>query len=200
MGPDGEITRLITNWQRGAPGAEDALFNALYKKLHGIALQCLQGERPDRAPAATSLVHEAYLRFRQAQNLQVVNSGHLLALAARVMHRIVLDRARARTSDKRGGDAVPVELTDALVAQAAEAEQILAVDFALQELAHHSPRKAQLVELRYFAGFSEEEAAACLGVSVRTVKPVHRYLVYGPASNTSDPTGGSSLIAKGNAT
>ena len=170
MGPDGEITRLIYDWQRGAPGAESALFNALYQKLHSLALQCLQGERRDQAPGATSLVHEAYLRFRQAQNLEIVNSSHLLALAAQVMRRIVVDRARARRSEKRGGDAIPIELSDALVARDSEADEILAVDFALRDLAHHSPRKAQLVELRYFAGFSEEEAAACLGISVRTVR------------------------------
>ncbi|MGO4884281.1 MAG: ECF-type sigma factor [Bryobacteraceae bacterium] len=170
MGPDGEITRLISDWQRGAPGAENALFNALYQRLHTLALQCLRGERPDRAPGATSLVHEAYLRFRQTQNLEIANSAHLLALAAQVMRRILVDRARARHSAKRGGDVAPVEISDALMVQESEAEQILAVDFALEDLARYSPRKAQLVELRYFAGFSEEESAACLDISVRTVR------------------------------
>jgi RNA polymerase sigma factor (TIGR02999 family) len=170
MGPDGEITRLISDWQRGAPGAENALFNALYKKLHKLAVQCLQSERRDQAPGATSLVHEAYLRFRQMQDVEIVNSGHFLALAAQVMRRIVVDRARARRSEKRGGDAVATELPDDLAVPDADVEEILAVDFALQDLARHSPRKAQLVELRYFAGFSEEESAACLGISVRTVR------------------------------
>lgn len=170
MAPDGEITRLISDWQRGAPGAENALFSALYKRLHSIALQCLRGERPGAAPGATSLVHEAYLRFRKAQNLELSDSKHLLALAARVMRRIVVDRARARGSDKRGGDAQQVELSDGLTIREAEADQILAVDLALEKLALHSPREAQLVELRYFAGFSEEECAAFLNISVRTVR------------------------------
>ena len=153
MGPAGEITRLISDWQRGAPGAESALFDALYKKLHSLALQCLQGERRDQAPGATSLVHEAYLRFRQAQDLEIVNSSHLLALAARVMRRIVVDRARARRSEKRGGDAVPIEISDALVSRDSDADQILAAC----ELA--VSKRAGGARIGNPAGFGGEQAA-----------------------------------------
>jgi RNA polymerase sigma factor (TIGR02999 family) len=170
MAADPEITKLISAWQRGDQAAEGVLFEALYNRLRGIAEQCLRGEPRKQSLSPTGLVHEAYLRFRHANQLEVVDRHHFLALAARVMRRILVDRARARHTDKRGGDAVQTELLDGMLVSESDAEEILAVDQALEQLSQRSPRQAQLVELRFFGGFGEDEVAAALGTSVRTVR------------------------------
>ena len=170
MESPGEITGLIAGWQRGDPAAENALFEALYRRLYGIAMQCLRSESRGQTMGATALVHEAYLRFKSADRLQIVNRGHFLALSARVMRRILVDRARARCSSKRQGLMVAAEDVDALFSSDPEAEEVLAVNRALDSLGLQSPRQARLVEFRYFAGFSEEESAAALGISVRTAR------------------------------
>lgn len=157
-------------WQHGDKTAENALFDALYQKLRGMAINCLRGESRDRPLGATTLVHEAYLRLHRTHGLFVNDRNHFLMLVGQVMRRIVIDQARARKSRKRGGEMVAVDIDHALLASDAEADQILAVDRALESLAKRSPRQAQIVELRYFAGFDEEEAAAILNVSARTVR------------------------------
>jgi RNA polymerase sigma-70 factor (ECF subfamily) len=170
MTPQGQITRLIMAWQRGDETAEKALFEVLYRKLHLMAVQTLRREPQGRTLGPTDLVHEAYLRFRHAEGLEIANSQHFLTLAARVMRRILVDRARARLSDKRGGARARTELTDQLVSTTREALEILAVDRALDDLARQSARQAHLVELRFFAGYSEEESAVALGISARTAR------------------------------
>jgi RNA polymerase sigma factor (TIGR02999 family) len=167
--PD-DITRLIEQWQHGDKAAEDALFEAMYHRLHSIAVQCLKGEKPGRTVGATALVHEAYLRFKTSERLQISNRSHFLALAARVMHRILVDRARARQAEKRGNDPVAAQITESLIRTDADADQILGVDRALEQLSQQSGRLAQLVELRYFAGYSLEESALVMGLSERTVR------------------------------
>ncbi|HXA49838.1 MAG TPA: ECF-type sigma factor [Candidatus Acidoferrum sp.] len=170
MDSGSEITGLISDWQRGNRDAENALFEALYLRLHGIAAQCLRNEAPGHSMGPTMLVHEAYLRFERAERLEVADRGHFLALAARVMRRIVVDRARARRTEKRGGDQMHDDLDQAFASTDSEAEEILAVDRALESLTRQSVRQAQLVELRFFAGFNEDEAADALGISKRTVR------------------------------
>jgi RNA polymerase sigma factor (TIGR02999 family) len=170
MDSGSEITRLISDWQRGNRDAENALFEALYLRLHGIAAQCLRNESPGHSMGPTMLVHEAYLRFERSERLEVADRGHFLALAARVMRRIVVDRARARRTEKRGGDQMRDDLDQAFPSTDSEAEEILAVDRALESLTRQSIRQAQLVELRFFAGFNEDEAADALGISKRTVR------------------------------
>jgi len=164
------ITRLIEDWQRGDKAAENALFDAMYHRLHALAVQCLRGEQPGQSLGATALVHEAYLRFTRAERLDIADRAHFLALAARVMRRILVDRARARQSAKRGAKPVRVEMADSLVRTDADADQIIGVDRALESLATQSQRLATLVELRYFAGYSFEESALVLGVAERTVR------------------------------
>ena len=166
----GELTRLINEWQAGKPGAESALFDALYKALHDIALACLRGERPGGSLSATALVHEAYLRLRKSSRIEFVDRQHFLALVARVMRRILVDRARARTAGMRAANRVPEFFADLVVRSPQEAEQIIAIDSALEQLSSISPRQGHLVELRYFAGYTMEEAAGILGVSARTAK------------------------------
>lgn len=167
---EGEITVLIAAWLRGDKAAENALFEALYRQLHRRALLLLHGEPAGQSMGPTALVHEAYLRLERSEALQVGNREHFLRLAARVMHSILVDRARARKSVKRGGDLARVDEIDQLVRTDADADEILAVDTALGKLKEQSPRQAQVVELRYFAGYSLEETAMVLGVAERTVK------------------------------
>lgn len=168
--PQKDITRLIQEWQTGDRAAEQELFEVLYRVLHKIALQCLRSERDAGSLGPTALVHEAYLRFAGSYKILVNDRAHFLALAARVMRRIIVDRARARKTEKRGGNNQPVELTDSFAASTGEAEQVLAVDIALERLSQQSRRQAQIVEMRYFGGFSLEETAAVLGVSTRTAR------------------------------
>jgi RNA polymerase sigma-70 factor (ECF subfamily) len=168
--PDKDITRLIHEWQSGDRAAEQELFEALYRVLHRIAVQCLRSEHDAGSLGPTALVHEAYLRFAASYKIMVNDRAHFLALAARVMRRIIVDRARARKSEKRGGDNQPSELSDWAAASSEDVDQVLAVDQALDRLNQQSPRQARIVELRYFGGFSLEEAAAVLGVSTRTAR------------------------------
>ena len=170
MDPKGDISQLISNWQSGDKAAESALFEALYRRLHTTAIHCLRNEGRGQSLSATALVHEAYLRFQKSEKLEIADRGHFVALAAQVMRRVVVDRARARRSEKRGGGLIRVEESDALVASDAEAEEILGIDQALVDLSRHSPRQAQLVELRFFAGYSTAEAAAILDISERTAR------------------------------
>jgi RNA polymerase sigma-70 factor, ECF subfamily len=167
MEPADDITRLISDWQRGDKNAESALFNALYSRLHGIAVQCLRNERRGQTLSATALVHEAYLRLNHSERIEVADRSHFLKLAAHVMHNIIVDHARIRRTGKRGGDQCRVEAGDLLVQTDEDADQILDVDRALEQLAKHSQRQADLVILRYFAGFTREEASVVLGVSER---------------------------------
>jgi RNA polymerase sigma factor (TIGR02999 family) len=102
--PSGDITRLILEWQHGDKAAENALFEALYKKLHAKALQVLRSEPRGQSMGPTALVHEAYLRLERAERLEITDREHFVKLVAKVMRGILVDRARARLSAKRGGD------------------------------------------------------------------------------------------------
>lgn len=170
MDPSGDITRLISEWQRGNKAAENALFEALYKKLHAKALQVLRSEPRGQSMGPTALVHEAYLRLERAERLEITDREHFVKLVAKVMRGILVDRARARLSAKRGGDQVRVDEGVQLVRTDADADEILAVDLALGELKRQSPRQAQLVVLRYYGGFTLAESAAVLHVGERTAK------------------------------
>lgn len=170
MDPSGDITRLIAAWQRGDKAAENALFEALYRRLHTKALQLLRSEPRGQSLGPTALVHEAYLRLERSERLEIADREHFVKLVAKVMRGILVDRARARLTSKRGGDRVRVEDTGQLVRTDADADEILAVDLALGELKRQSPRQAQLVILRYYGGFTLQESAAVLHVAERTAK------------------------------
>jgi RNA polymerase sigma-70 factor (ECF subfamily) len=165
-----DITRLLSAWKAGSKEAENALFTALYHRLHSIARSCLRSEPKGQTLGATALVNEAYLRFMRSEPIEVTDRGHFLRLVARVMHNIIVDHARARRSGKRGGGQCPIEITDMLVSSDEDADQILAVHRALKELAKHSTRQAELVELRHFAGFTFEECSSVLGVATKTLQ------------------------------
>jgi RNA polymerase sigma-70 factor (ECF subfamily) len=168
--PAREITQLIAEWQQGDRGAESELFEALYRALHDIAVMSLRSDRQADSLGPTGLVHEAYLRLSKSKDLHIVDRAHFLSLCARVMKRIVVDKARKRKTVKRGSDGQRVELEDPMLPTEQHADEIILVDTALGELAEVYPRQAQLVEVRYFTGLSLDEASLALGISSRTAK------------------------------
>jgi RNA polymerase sigma factor (TIGR02999 family) len=156
-----------------APEAPEApleqLLPLVYDELRGIAHRQLRGERPDHTLGTTGLVHEAYLRLVDQRRIDWHDRTRFFALAARVMRRVLVDYARRRGAQKRQGGAA-VTLDDALATADGQAELIIAVDEALSRLAGLDPRQARVVEMRFFGGLTEDEAAELLGISARTVR------------------------------
>lgn len=163
-----QITDLLLELQTGAPDSMNRLLPLVYGELHRMARRRVQ--RADQTIGPTSLVHEAYLKLAQGTGLDLQTRGHFYAVAAMAMRQIIVDRARAHLSQKRGGDQVHVTLDEQLVAADAQAEQALALDEALHRLEQLEPRLRQVVECKFFAGLTEEETAAAVGVTSRTVR------------------------------
>jgi RNA polymerase sigma factor (TIGR02999 family) len=170
-----DVTRILSAIEQGDPSAAEQLLPLVYGELRKLAAQKLAQEKPGQTLQATALVHEAYLRLvasgdASAPRKQPWNGrGHFFAAAAEAMRRILVDNARRKGRPKHGGDRRRIELDEALPG-AAPREDLLALDEALTRLAAQEPVKAELVKLRYFAGLSLEEAAACLDVSPATAK------------------------------
>jgi RNA polymerase sigma factor (TIGR02999 family) len=166
----GEVTRILSAIEQGAPRAAEQLLPLVYDELRKLAAQKLAQEQPGQTLQPTALVHEAYLRLVDVDQAQDWNSrGHFFAAAAEAMRRILIDEARRKRRPKHGGDRPRIALDEAL-AQADRHHDLLAVDEALTRLAEQQPAKAELVKLRYYAGLSLAEAAACLGISAATAK------------------------------
>jgi RNA polymerase sigma factor (TIGR02999 family) len=163
----GEITRLLQAWSEGDETARDRLIPVVYAELRKRAAGYLRHERRGHTLRPTDLVHETYLRLCE-QHATWENRGHFLAVASRLMRRILVDHARTRAAAKRGGG-LRVTLADDLAASAAGEPDLLDLDTALDELTALDERQARLVELRFFGGLSIEEAARTLGVSPATV-------------------------------
>jgi RNA polymerase sigma factor (TIGR02999 family) len=157
-----DVTRILQAIDQGDPDAADQLLPLVYDELRQLAAQKLAQEKPGQTLDATALVHEAYLRLVGDQ--QFANRRHFFAAAAEAMRRILIDRARARRSLKRGGDGRRVTL-DAVAAPDPD-ERLLALDEALTRLAGADPLTARVVEMHHFAGMAHEQVAAALGVSV----------------------------------
>lgn len=149
--------------------ALDELVPLLYDDLRRLAAAVMRGERPDHTLQPTALAHEAYLRLAAQKGCRWHSRHQVLAVAARVMRRALVDHARARLAAKRGGAAVRVTLTEAEARSGPDVD-LLALDLALERLAESDPRAVTIVELRYFAGFSVDEVAEALGLSRATVK------------------------------
>jgi len=141
----------------------------VYGELRRIAKRCLAGERAGQTLQATALVNEAYLRLVDVRQVNWQNRAHFLAMSARLMRRILVDVARSKRYQKRGGGAVKVTLDDAVVAAVERGPDLVALDDALSALAAVDERKARVIELRFFGGLSVEETATVLKVSVDTV-------------------------------
>src|SRR6476646_10716367 len=153
------ITGLLHQWGRGDEGALERLIPLVHRELHQIARRCMAGERAGHSLQATVLVNEAYLRLVDVKDVKWQDRAHFLAVAARVMRRILVDHARARRAQKRGGLAARVTFDDALVVTSEPRADFVALDDALEALAAFDERKSRVIELRFFGGMSVEETA-----------------------------------------
>ena len=169
-----DVTRLLDAAAAGEPRAADELLPLVYDELRKLASARLAAEKPGQTLEPTALVHEAFLRL--VGDHQFAGRQHFFRVAAGAMRRILVDRARWKARDRHGGDRERVPLED--VEAAASDKDLLALDEALQRFSAIDPVKAELVQLRCFAGFSEEEAAAALGISRATAS---RYWAYARA-------------------
>lgn len=170
MADASNVTQLLLASRDGEAGALDRLMPLLYDELHRLAAAKLRGERADHTLQATALVNEAWLKLVQQREQSWANRAHFLAIAATVMRRVLVNHAEARRAEKRGGGWAPITLTESAALMETRAADLLDVDAALQRFAELDPEKARLVELRFFAGLTDEEAAQVLGVSTRTVE------------------------------
>lgn len=167
--PGLDVTQLLGAWQAGEEEAFEQLVEVVYEELHEIASRQLTGERPDHTLQATGLVHEAYLRLAGHDRARWHGRLHFFAVAARVMRRVLVDHARGRKSLKRGGHLRKISLTSGVEVSGEGPEDLLEVDEALSRLEELDPELSQVVELRFFAGFTHREVAELLGVSVPTI-------------------------------
>ena len=163
------ITGLLTAWRAGDAGALEQLVDALYGELHRLARRCMAGERAGHSLQPTALVNEAYVRLIDARQVHWQNREHFLAVATRQMRRVLVDIARAKGYQKRGGAAVHVTFDESLPVMREPGRDLLALDDALDALARVDERKARVVEMRFFGGLSVEQSARALQVSVDTV-------------------------------
>jgi RNA polymerase sigma factor (TIGR02999 family) len=164
-----EITELLFAWRKGDESALQRLVPLVYDELHRLAHRYMAGERPGHGLQTTALVNDAYLRLVDSSRVNWQSRAHFFAVSAQLMRRILVDAARARQSQKRGGDwaQVPIEVAERL-SQERETD-LVALDEALTALADVDERKSRVVELRFFGGLSVEETAEVLGVSPMTV-------------------------------
>jgi RNA polymerase sigma factor (TIGR02999 family) len=168
-------TELLLAWGHGDARAFDQLVPLVHDELRRLAKRYMARERPDHTLQATALVNEAYLRLIDLKQIRWQDRAHFFAMSARMMRRILVDFARARRNDKRGGRAPKIPLDEAIAVSKEAGQDLVALDEALQALAVVHPRKCDVVELRFFGGLSLEETAEVLRVSVDTVKRDWRF-------------------------
>jgi RNA polymerase sigma factor (TIGR02999 family) len=163
------VTGLLLAWRGGDEGALERLVPLVHQELRQIARRCMAGERAGHSLQATALVNEAYLRLVDAQHVNWQDRTHFLAMSARLMRRVLVDHARSRGYQKRGGDAVRVTFDEGLEVGDEPPRDLVALDDALHALAKFDGRKSRVIELRFFGGLSVEETASVLEVSPDTV-------------------------------
>lgn len=168
--PSADVTRLLRSFRDGNKRALDEVLPLVYSELRALANRALSHERPGHTLQSTALVHEAYLRLVQQDNVEWQNRAHFFAVAARMIRRILVDHARARRTTKRGSGMPKLALDEALGVAEQRDWELVALDDALNRLAELDEQQSQVVELRFFAGLSVEEAAEALGISTATVK------------------------------
>lgn len=174
-----DVTRILGNIESGDPDASEELLPLVYDELRKLAAARMSEEKPGQTLQATSLVHEAYIRMVDVEQAQHWNSrGHFFAAAAEAMRRILIDEARKKGARKRGGDRRRLNLDEVDLAKTATSDELSSLDAALEKLARQDPVKAELVQLRYFAGLTIEQAAELLGISRATAS---RYWTYARA-------------------
>ena len=168
MEDSAEIVQLLGAWQGGDRSAYDRLFSLVYAELHRLARGKMRREVPGHSLQPTLLVHEVYMRLAGA-GIALQDRTHFLSVAARVMRRILVDVARQRRAQKRGGGEVRVTLTGELAAPSQDPVDVLTLNTALLSLQELDPRQAEVVELSYFGGLTHPEIATLLGISAATV-------------------------------
>lgn len=164
-----QTTELLKALRAGNGEAADKLLPIVYAELHRLASAYMRRERPDHTLQATALINEAYLRLVQ-EDVDWNNRAHFIGFAAHVMRRVLVDHARARNAEHRGGGLNRVELQDEMFVSPERLEQVTLVDEALERLEKKNPRQARVVEMRYFGGLSVEQIAAVLQIAPRSVK------------------------------
>jgi RNA polymerase sigma-70 factor (ECF subfamily) len=165
----GKVTQLLKAMAKGDAAAADKLLPLVYGELHRLASSYMRNERPDHTLQATALINEAYLRLAR-EDTDWNSREHFIGVAANVMRRVLVDCARARKAEHRGGGMKRVEMRDDLAISEEKLDEVAALDVALSNLESQNPRQGKVVELRYFGGLSVEQIASLLGVSPRSVK------------------------------
>src|SRR6187397_2006543 len=167
--PRHQVTDLLLAWGNGDRAALDELLPIIHQELRRLARLQMRGERPNHTLQTTALVNEAFLRLVELRRIGWHDRTHFLAISARLMRRILVDHARSRGYEKRGGGAAAVALDDAVAAATEPGMNFVALDDALQDLARLDARKSRVVELRFFGGLSVAETADALDISPETV-------------------------------
>ncbi len=169
MGLQDEVTQILREWSDGDPEAPARLMPFVYDELRRQAANYLSKERGSHTLQPTALIHEAYLRLVDQTRVGWKNRAHFYGVAANMMRRVLVDHARAHAADKRGGAAIRLSIDEVQIPLEQRAADFVALDEALRELSKFDPRKAQIVEMRFFGGLSDEEIAEILEISTRTV-------------------------------
>lgn len=167
--PDHEATRLLKAWSGGDEAALHQLIPLVYEELRKVARRHIAAERRDHTLPSSALVHEVYLRLLNVHEVSWQNRAHFLAICARLMRQILIDFARAKGYQKRGGNAVFIPCDETIMVSSSPPADIVALDDALNALSNFDQRKSQVVELRFFGGLSVHETAEALNVSPETV-------------------------------
>jgi len=165
-----EIEAILTGVRAGDAEALDRLFTLSYAELHRAAAALLRAEAPGHTLQPTALVHELWLKLSGGTPPEVASRAHFVGVAARAMRQVLVDHARRRRAAKRGDGVTPVRISQVQVGMDIDVEELIALNDALDRLGEQSPRLRTLVELRFFGGLTEEEAAAAMGVTSRTVQ------------------------------
>jgi len=166
-----EITQLLLKWRAGDTTALERLIPLVYNELRRLARQCMRKERGGHTLQTTALVNEAYLRLVKSSRVDWQDRAHFFAVAAQLMRRVLVDEARRRKLQKRGGEFTRLTLSDEVLPARQQREiDLIALDEALERLAEFAPRKCKVVEMRFFGGLSVDQTSAVLGVSVDIVK------------------------------
>lgn len=164
-----EVTQLLLDWSNGSHDALDKLMPLVDQELNRLAHHYMRRESPGHTLQTTALVNEAYLRLVDQKHVQWKNRAHFFALSAQLMRRILVDHARKRRYEKRGGGAPRISFDEAVIVSPQRRADLIALDDALNKLATIDPRKSKIVELRFFGGLSVEETAEALQISAVTV-------------------------------
>ena len=168
--PVDDISQLLRAWSDGDQLALDELTPIVYAELRRLAHRYMRGERPDHDLQTSALVNEAYIRLVDYKRMQWQNRAHFFAIAAQLMRRILIDRARKRYNSKRGGDVRKVSLDQAAIVSTGRSSDLVALDEALTDLEAIDQRKSKVVELRFFGGLNIEETAEVMSISPATVQ------------------------------